>query len=239
LRDIDFAAKPGELVALMGRNGSGKTTLLRLMIRLHRATSGRVVVGGRDAGLLDTADLARDVGYVPQEPGSLLFAETLRDELAFTLKHRSGQGLDPTELLSLLGLADRADANPRDLSGGERQRAALAAVLVGAPKILLLDEPTRGMDAEQKRALAALLARLRDQGTTIILATHDVELVAAVATRVLLLGDGRIVADGGPRAVLSGSLTFATQINKLYGDGFLTVEDVASGLASPFEEGSE
>jgi energy-coupling factor transport system ATP-binding protein len=86
------------------------------------------------------------------------------------------------------------------------------------------------MDAARKRALGALLTRLRAEGTTILLATHDVELVATIATRVLLLGDGRIVADGGPRTVLSGSLTFATQINKLYGDGFLTVDDAVAGL---------
>jgi len=96
--------------------------------------------------------------------------------------------------------------------------------------VLLLGEPTRGMDAQRKRALGALLMRLRREGVTILLATHDVELVAAIATRVVLLGDGRVVADGGPRSVLSGSLTFATQVNKLYGDGFLTVEDVLRGL---------
>jgi energy-coupling factor transport system ATP-binding protein len=87
------------------------------------------------------------------------------------------------------------------------------------------------MDAGRKRELAELLIRLREEGRTILLATHDVELVATVATRVVLLGDGRVVADGGPRAVLSGSLTFATQVNKLFGDGFLTVGDVAAGIA--------
>ncbi|MDP9366297.1 MAG: ABC transporter ATP-binding protein, partial [Chloroflexota bacterium] len=91
------------------------------------------------------------------------------------------------------------------------------------------------MDAGRKRDLAGLLTRLRQEGRTILLATHDVELVAAVATRVVLLGDGRVVADGGPRAVLSGSLTFATQVNKLYGDGFLTVEDVTGGSAAGAE----
>jgi len=94
---------------------------------------------------------------------------------------------------------------------------------------LLLDEPTRGMDAARKRALGQQLIRLCQEGVTVLLATHDVELVAAIASRVVLLGDGRMVADGGPRAVLSGSLTFATQINKLYGDGFLTPEDVLQG----------
>jgi energy-coupling factor transport system ATP-binding protein len=178
---------------------------------------------------LDPADVARDVGYVPQNPGTLLFAETLRDELAFTLRHHGGRGLDPREVLDSLGLAHAADRHPRDLSGGERERAALAAVLVAAPRVLLLDEPTRGMDYLRKQALGDVLTRLTREGVAILMATHDVELVAGLATRVVLLGDREVVADGPPRAVLSGSLTFATQINKLYGDGFLTVEDVVGG----------
>ena len=230
LRGLDLEARPGELVALMGRNGAGKTTLLRLLIGLHRPVAGRIAVLGRDAARLDPAELARDVGYLPQNPGALLFAETLRDELAFTLQHHPGRGRDPDDLLDLLGLAHAAGRNPRDLSGGERERAALAAVLVGAPRVLLLDEPTRGMDAARKRALGALLTHLRREGVTILVATHDVELVATIASRVVLLGDGRVVADGGPRGVLSGSLTYATQINKLYGDGFLTVADAVAGI---------
>ena len=129
-------------------------------------------------------------------------------------------------MLAGLGLAGLAERHPRDLSGGERERTALAAILAGGPSILLLDEPTRGMDGLRKRELAALLTRLRGEGMTVVLATHDVELVATMATRVVLLADGQIVADGGPRDVLDGSPTFATQINKLYGDSFLTPDDV-------------
>lgn len=230
LGGLTWVARAGELVALMGRNGSGKTTLLRSAIGLHRSSRGVITVCGRNLAHIDTAAIAQDVGYVPQQPGALLFAETLREELAFTLKHHGGRGRDPDEVLAALGLADVAERHPRDLSGGERQRAALAAVLVGAPRVLLLDEPTRGMDAARKAALGNLLRHLCAGGVTVLMATHDVELVAAIATRVVLLGDGEIVADGAPRAVLSGSLTFATQINKLYGDRFLTVEDVTAGL---------
>jgi len=226
LRDLDLDLRPGELVALMGRNGAGKTTLLRAIMGLHRPDAGRITVLGRDATRLDAAELARDAGYVPQNPTTILFAETVREELAFTLRCHGGHGLDPEALLARLGLAHAAARHPRDLSGGERERAALAAVLVAAPRVLLLDEPTRGMDYRRKRELGAILAELRRDGVAILMATHDVELVATIATRVALLGDGELVADGPPRAVLSGSLTFATQINKLYGDGFLTVDDV-------------
>jgi energy-coupling factor transporter ATP-binding protein EcfA2 len=230
LREVDLEVRPGELLALMGRNGSGKTTLLRLVAGLHRPSSGKVLIAGQDTTRFHPADIAQTVGYLPQNPSALFFAETLRAELAFTLKHHRQSGLDLEATLATLGLEHAIERHPRDLSGGERERAALAAVLVGGPRVLLLDEPTRGMDAVRKRALIATLHRLRDDGVAILLATHDVELVAEVASRVALLGDGRIVADGGPRAVLSGSLTFTTAVNKLYGDGFLTPDDILSGL---------
>ncbi|MCC7021862.1 MAG: ATP-binding cassette domain-containing protein [Thermomicrobiales bacterium] len=239
LREIDLEVRPGELVALMGRNGSGKTTLLRLVAGLHRPASGRVLLEGADTARLHPADIAQTTGYLPQNPSALFFAETLRDELAFTLKHKRGAVADPEVTLAALGLAHALERNPRDLSGGERERAALAAVLVGAPRVLLLDEPTRGMDAARKRALATTLAQLREEGVAILLATHDVELVAEVATRVVLIGDGRVVADGGPRAVLSGSLTFATAINKLYGGGFLTPDDILAGFGRDRWAGSD
>jgi energy-coupling factor transporter ATP-binding protein EcfA2 len=230
LRGIDVMGRPGELIALMGRNGSGKTTLLRSIIGLHRPVNGRIRIDGEDVTQRDTADLARVVGYVPQRPDALLFALTLREELAFTLRHHGGRGREPDELLHRLGLAHAADRNPRDLSGGERERAALATILAGDPKLLLLDEPTRGMDPRRKRDLGVLLREICSEGGTVIMATHDVELVARIATRVVLLGDGQVIADGHPREVLADSLTFATQINKIYGDTFLTVEDVATGL---------
>ena len=105
-------------------------------------------------------------------------------------------------------------------------------MLVGAPRVLLLDEPTRGMDYARKRELGALLDALRRAGATILMATHDVELVAQIATRVVLLGNGGVVADGGPRAILSGSLTFSPQVNKLYGGGYLTLADVVGETAT-------
>jgi energy-coupling factor transport system ATP-binding protein len=120
-----------------------------------------------------------------------------------------------------------AQAYPRDLSTGERQRAALAAILVAEPEILLLDEPTRGLDYQNKAQLTAILDDLRRRGVTVVMATHDVELVARCADRVAILGEGEVVVDGPVRQVMTGSLVFASQINKLLRDDrFLTVEDV-------------
>jgi energy-coupling factor transport system ATP-binding protein len=130
-------------------------------------------------------------------------------------------------LLETLDLTAHADRYPRDLSVGERQRVALAAVLVADPGIILLDEPTRGLDYRQKEALAAFLQREKTRGRTVIMATHDVELVATCADRVILLGDGQVVVDGPTREVMTDSLVFASQVNKLFRDArFLTVEDV-------------
>jgi energy-coupling factor transport system ATP-binding protein len=238
LRDIALALAPGELVALMGRNGSGKTTLLRTIMGFHQPTRGRILIDGREAIGRDPAEIARDVGYVPQNPTALLFSETVAAELAFTLDHhpngRMARALDPAELLTTLDLGPLRDHHPRDLSVGERERTALASILVAGPRLLLADEPTRGMDYQRKAALGKLLTRLAGEGMAIVMATHDVELVANIASRVVLLGDGEIVADGSPREVLSGSLTFSTQINKLYGHTFLTVEDVLASMDAQF-----
>ena len=177
--------------------------------------------------------MIRTVGYVPQHPGALLFQETLADELAFTRRsHRMPP--DPEgdlALLARLGLEGLGGRNPRDLSGGEQQRAALAAILVADPTIILLDEPTRGLDYEQKHRLAGLLREMKREGRTIIMATHDVELAAACADRVVLMAEGQIVVDGPARNVMSDSLVFSSQINKLFRDPrFLVVEDVLDAL---------
>ena len=233
LQNISLSIHQGEFVALMGRNGAGKTTLLKQLVGLLKPAHGQVQIADpRSRQTMDTRraaveELIRVVGYVPQNPNALLFNDTVRQELDFT---RRGHGLPLGEydaLLGTLGLLDYAAQYPRDLSVGERQRVALASILVAEPQILLLDEPTRGLDYQQKAALVAFLKQEKAQGRTIIMATHDVELVANCADRVVLLGDGEVVVDGPVRQVMSESLVFASQINKLFRDpALLTVEDV-------------
>jgi energy-coupling factor transporter ATP-binding protein EcfA2 len=239
LQDVSLEVRQGEFVALMGRNGSGKTTLLKQLVGLLKPDRGGVeIIDPTSQRAMDTRqasmqDIIRVVGYVPQNPNALLFNDTVRQELEFT---RSGHGLpsaDYDALLGTLGLTTHSDRYPRDLSVGERQRVALAAILVAEPQILLLDEPTRGLDYEQKAALVAFLQKEKARGRTILMATHDVELVAGCADRVVLLGDGQVVVDGPVRQVMSESLVFASQINKLFRDpALLTVEDVL-GLHPP------
>jgi len=227
LRGIDLTIRAGEIVALMGRNGSGKTTLLKNLVGLLRPQEGRIRLFGEDIRRRETQDIARRVGYVPQNPNALLFADTVRDEVIFT-RRSHGLPLEASlDVLHWLGLDSLAGAYPRDLSTGERQRVALAAIIAAEPQVLLLDEPTRGMDYLQKRALARFLREQQERGLTTVLATHDVELAAQVANRVVLLGEGEIVVDGPTRQVMTDSLIFAPQVNKLLRDPrFLTVEDV-------------
>ena len=233
LRGVNLEVMPGEFIVLMGRNGSGKSTLLRQIVGLLKPGEGQVTVNGLDTRKVDVDAIIQTVGYVPQHPGSLLFSDTLAAELAFT---RKGHRLPPDpdtdrRLLDRLGLGALAGRNPRDLSGGEQQRAALASILAGDPQIILLDEPTRGLDYAQKRSLADLLLALKAEGRTIIMATHDVELAAACADRVALMAEGQIIVDGPARQVMSDSQVFSSQINKLFRDPrYLVVADVVRAL---------
>jgi energy-coupling factor transport system ATP-binding protein len=216
LRDISIEVRRGEVISLLGRNGAGKTTLLRALAGLQGIGHGTVTRDGT-------------VAYVPQDPNSLLFAPTVERELHETLRllgRRDNGRVD--EWLERLGLAADAARHPRSLSGGERQRVAIAAVGVGGADVLLLDEPTRGMDARSAIALEHAISSHAARGGAVVLATHDVELAALVATRAVVLGDGDVVADGPARDVLAGSL-FAPQVLRV-APPFLTVAEVAAAL---------
>jgi energy-coupling factor transporter ATP-binding protein EcfA2 len=178
LAGVSLAGGRGEVVALVGPNGSGKTTLLRTLAGLLPPLAGTVRrPRGRTA-------------YLPQNPGALLHLPSIRDEVALTLR-RTGSSEAPEPMLAAFGLTHLAGRYPRDLSSGERQRAALAATLAGQPELVLLDEPTRGMDAAARRSLAAAVRGLTQQGSAVVLATHDADLAADLADRTVELCDGR------------------------------------------------
>jgi energy-coupling factor transport system ATP-binding protein len=227
----------GEVVALMGRNGAGKSTLLKSVVGLVTPDGGEVRVNGTSVAGRDTADICRDVAYLPQNPNALLFADTVADELRITLRNHQQDGAigadaRATALLERLGLLRYADAYPRDLSVGERERAALGAVTVTKPQLLLLDEPTRGLDYVAKRALTALLHGWARDGAGVLVVTHDVEFVAECADRVVLLSEGRVAADGSVAEVLGHSPVFTPQVAQVFpGSGWMTVEDVAHALS--------
>ncbi|NNJ09887.1 energy-coupling factor ABC transporter ATP-binding protein [Chloroflexales bacterium ZM16-3] len=234
LTDISLTIWPGEIAVLMGRNGVGKSTLLRCIVGLLRPRRGSVRIAGRSALGRPVAAISREMACLPQESDSLLFADSVADELRSTL-HNHGQAEhgQVAELLGQLGMSAMAERYPRDLSVGERQRVALGAITVTRPGGLLLDEPTRGLDYAAKAGLAALLRQWRNAGAAILLVTHDVEFVATVADRVLVLGRGGLVAQGTPQAVLSSSPLFAPQVARLFpGSGWLTAEDALAGRAA-------
>lgn len=227
LQDVSLEVGYGEIVALMGPNGAGKTTLLKHLVGLLRPQHGQVEVAGLDAARVPLGALVEHVGYVPQNPDALLFADTVAQELDFTLRQHGRPAGAYGGLPALLGLTEHLRRYPRDLSVGERQRAALAAVLVAEPEIILLDEPTRGLDYAQKEALVGFLRAQRAQGRAIVLATHDVELAARCADRIVVLDRGAVQAMGPTGQVMTNRPAFASQVNRLYGDPHcLTVEDV-------------
>jgi energy-coupling factor transport system ATP-binding protein len=233
LRRISLDVAAGEIVTLIGRNGSGKTTLLKCITGLQPLQKGAIHVDGQNIAGQKVSQICRKVGYLPQDPNALLFADTVEEELRITL-HNHGITDPPiplARLLERLGLADKASAYPRDLSVGERQRVALGAIGVTQPKALLLDEPTRGLDYSAKRALCALLRQWRNEGMAILLVTHDVELVAEIADRVALISQGEVIVQGRPQEVLSASPLFAPQVARLFpGSQWLTVADALNGL---------
>ena len=238
VRDVDLSVRRGEFVAVLGRNGSGKTTLAKHLNGLLEPTEGRVTVRGRDG---EVADRARAVGYVFQDPDHQIFCPTVREEVAFGPRRR---GLPPgqaeqqvSEALRSCDLEHLPDADPFTLTKGERQRVAVASALACAPEVLVLDEPTTGLDGPQLLQMMAFLRRLNEAGTTVVIITHSMWAAATYAHRVVVLGEGRVVADGPAREVFGQAEVLqqahlapplvAQVAQRLFGVTALTAEELA------------
>ncbi len=215
----------------MGRNGAGKSTLLTTLVGMHEPAAGSVRVGGAAPHRTAPRTLLRHVGLVPQEPRDLLYADTVAAECA-AADHDADAAPGTCRGLVTRLLPDVQDGtHPRDLSEGQRLALALAVVLTARPPLLLLDEPTRGLDYAAKGRLVELLRGLAAEGHAIVLATHDVELAAELAHRVVILADGEIVADGPTAEVVVSSPAFAPQVSKVLAPlPWLTVPQVAHAL---------
>lgn len=236
VRGLDLTLNSGEVCALMGRNGSGKSSLLWALHGAGPRQGGSVLIDGVDPARRPSASARSLVCLVPQEPADLLFNETVGAELADAsrrVEHIVGASgaRDARALLDQLAPGVSDESHPRDLSEGQRLALVLAIQLVGTPRVVLLDEPTRGLDYDAKRILAAALDSLARRGSTVLVATHDVEFVAGVADRVLVMAGGELIADGACDEVVVGSPTFAPQISKVFAPlGLLDVNDVADAL---------
>ncbi|MFD8029912.1 ABC transporter ATP-binding protein [Streptomyces sp. NPDC002387] len=233
LHQVDLTVTAGETVALMGRNGAGKSTLLSALVGLVEPARGSVRTGGVVPHRTAPRDLVRRVGLVPQEPRDLLYADTVGAECAAADRDADAVPGSCRALVTELlpGVTD--DAHPRDLSEGQRLALALAVVLTARPRLLLLDEPTRGLDYAAKARLVAVLRGLAAEGHAIVLATHDVELAAELAHRVVILAEGEVVADGPAAEVVVASPSFAPQVTKVLApQQWLTVAQVREALSS-------
>jgi energy-coupling factor transport system ATP-binding protein len=207
IHDISLRIKEGEFVALMGQNGAGKTTLVKHFNGLLKPTKGDVLINDVNTRDVSVAKLAQTVGYVFQNPDNQLFCETVEEEVAFALKNFGYSDVllkrRVTWALNLLGLTIYRKSSPFLLSGGERKRVALASVLAWDPQIIVMDEPTIGQDYSQKEKLRQFIIQLNSQGKTVVVVTHDVEFVAECSPRIILMSEGKTIADGSSKRVLT------------------------------------
>jgi cobalt transport protein ATP-binding subunit len=214
LHEVSLRIDQGEFVALIGQNGAGKTTLAKHFNGLLKPTGGRVRAMGIDTKTANIATLARTVGYVYQNPDHQIFAQRVRTEVAFGPRNL---GLDQNEVerrvaeaLALVGLSEHAEDYAFSLGRGQRQMLAVASVLAMRPPTLVVDEPTTGLDLKGARAILDLLSRWNSDGQTIVVITHDMALVAERVPRTVVVGDGRIIADGPTPDVLSDAELLAS-----------------------------
>lgn len=232
VRGVDLDLTVCEVTALMGRNGSGKSSLLWAIQGSGKRQSGFVEIDGKDPKTVSARRARALVGLVPQTPSDLLYLETVRAELdQADTESDDAESIPARELLDRLAPGIPDDIHPRDLSEGQRLSLVLAVQLRAAPPVVLLDEPTRGLDYEAKRALVRIVDELASEGRAVVISTHDVEFVAAAADRVVVMADGDIVADGPTAEVIVSSPAFAPQVSKILAPlEYLTVEQVALAL---------
>ncbi len=230
VRGVDLDLHGGKVLAMMGRNGSGKSSLLWALQGSGPRQGGTVRVEGADPRELTSAKARALVGLVPQTASDLLYLETVADECHAADTESDAAPGTCRGLLDRLAPGIGPDKHPRDLSEGQRLSLVLAVQLTAAPSVMLLDEPTRGLDYSAKAALARMIADLAAEGRAMVVATHDVEFVATVADRAVVMAEGEIVADGPATEVLGGSPAFAPQVAKILGESWLTVDDVRAAL---------
>jgi energy-coupling factor transporter ATP-binding protein EcfA2 len=243
LDDLSLEIAAGEFIAIIGQNGSGKTTLAKHLVGLLAAGDGKVMIGGRDRASLPPAETAHEVGYVFQNPDHQIFAATVADEVAFGPRNFGLDGAEVArrsdEVLSAVNLTAERDRDPFLLSKGERQRLAVASVLALRPRLLILDEPTTGLDYREQRRMMALIDDLNRSGIAIVMITHTPWLVAEYARRVVLMRKGRVTFDGGVREFftrdeLLANSSFrppeATLLGRCFGVSALRPEELAEWI---------
>ena len=225
VRDVSLSLSRGRVTAVMGRNGSGKSSLLWALQGSGPRRAGFVTIGGADPADLKPVERRSLVGLLPQQASDLLYLETVDEEC-------EAGGPETRGILDTLAPGIPGDQHPRDLSEGQRLALALSLVLAGGPSVVLLDEPTRGLDYRAKRVLAEALRRLAAEGRTVLVSTHDVEFTARAADEVVVLAEGEVVSSGPVRRVVAESPAFAPQVTKVLGPPWLLVDEVVQALGA-------
>lgn len=248
LKEINLNIGEGEFVAIVGENGSGKTTLVKHFNGLLLPSKGKVSIFGQETKNSTRTYLTSNVGLIFQNPDTMLFADTVEKEVIFGLRNieveETKNRVD--ESLKSVGLEKYKQKFPRYLSRGERQRLAFACIIAMKPKIIILDEPTTGLDTKESRKLLDIAEKLRSKGHTIIIVTHSMELVAKYSKRTIVMENGRIIYDGSTRNLLSNienkivKKPVITELSHLY-SGILrpdifSVEDIVSEISSLYKK---
>lgn len=218
LSDVNFNVNKGDFISIMGANGAGKSTLLKAIMGL-KEYKGTIKLHNNDLKDMNIRDIAKHIGYVSQNPNDYLSKDSVYDEIRFTMDNYDIYDEKVIEkVLKALDIYDIKDKNPRDLSGGQRQRVAIASILVLKPEIILLDEPTRGLEGDLKNKLGNILKNLNQQGTAIVLVTHDTDFASSFCTGYMIMFNGSIVAKGKREHILGEGIFYTTSINKLVRD---------------------
>lgn len=208
LSEIDLEIFEGEFLAIVGHNGSGKSTLMKNILGLNKPTNGDVIINGKNTKDTNIEELILDIGYVFQNPDNQLFCNTVTEEIRFGLENRDFPvdqiNIETERALKIVGLEDRKDDHPFSLSRGQRQRLAVATMLVSNPRVIMLDEPTTGLDDNNLKEILKLMKQIvYELGGTLIMVTHDMEVVAKYATRVVVMSHGQIILNGNPDEIFN------------------------------------
>ncbi|HYK71639.1 MAG TPA: ATP-binding cassette domain-containing protein, partial [Pseudoneobacillus sp.] len=233
LKELDFSLKKGEIYALLGGNGSGKSTFLKVLAGILKPTQGKIKLHDKPLKNWKANELPKQIGYLPQNPKLFFIHDTVEKEILESVNKWSVFNQDEAkEIIEQLGITHVLSSHPYDLSGGELQKAALACLLLRKPEILILDEPTKGLDPVSKEKLSNILLELQEKGMTILMSTHDVEFAAVYASRCGMMFQGNITSEDEPKKFFKGNFFYTTMVQRLFrhlpDSGVVTVEEAIS-----------
>ncbi|MBV1820762.1 ABC transporter ATP-binding protein [Clostridium cochlearium] len=217
LKDLSFKLHKGEIITVMGENGAGKSTLFKIIAGIITKYKGKIFVEGKNIKSSKLNERIKKIGYLSQNPNNYFGRKTVFEEVAYTLKNIGEYKEERVnQIMELLNINHLKDKNPRDLSGGEKQRVAIACTIITDPEILILDEPTRGMDAEAKENLGEIIKSLSQKGKSIVIITHDADFAGEYSHSIMLMFNGEIVAKGCAEDILYNSIYYSPQVSKVF-----------------------